>query len=1007
MEIRKVLESHAVTYTVQPDSYRDMLPFGNGKFGGFVYRPSHWEWVINHLDIDVQHGYQEGVAPADYWSRNDGTCPSWKDIMDAVRRKDLKRLQHIDKTAKDQPWRDRAQRLRKPDAKLAGQAAPGVVAAFVRLHPLGQGDAKTRQTLQLHRGTVTGRAKDNGAPYRLETLCDPDSDLILVHVRTAGKHMLPIEKIAFRRPDHALWIGKRTFSSSGNRVWLEYTFINRFRYAVMLEVDGPGVKIRRHADGFDLYPATSRDLTIRLACATCLDAPRPVALCRQLLSQSSDTAIRRRGRRYWKAFWQQCAVVRLGNDFLENLYYVSRYAFACSSGKGMRTSYKICGLYGLWTHDDFTIWGNGVFSDVNIEMAYQHVFSSNLLHHFQPFVDMVWAQRSGARYRARQMFKVEGAAYGTKWLCAGPWYCSLLWDYYLYSGDEQYLREKAYPIMQDVAEFYASLMQKDAQDRYFTFGSAPPERTNLLLDRQDTMGFAGYYKDVTIDLAFLKKLYGALIEAGEILGTAADRVAGWRDILKHFPEYPTGQTRYGKTIFEMAELNNPSLCYHPNTLAPVYPAGEFHLSSPPKLRRLAEATVRSCIDNAGGICWYTFNAPWAAAALARLGLGDEAEGMLHRWVIDTYTDPSGLVGREHGRFYIPFFRFEPRPSNAVLFEAFCGLVAAVNEMLIQTHQGVVFLFPALPASWRDASFERMRVPGAFLVSAERRGGEVVSVEIQSDKGGELKVHNIWGNKSVLIHGSGGSTRVNLAGKTHLTVSLRPGQTLRLRPASAPARVTPLKVDARGGPRERVATGGYRLFIGKDDRSRIIEAVDGFCFPKKTIDASRVPVLYCDYPQNLLFKLDFGAGDKTDYAACFNSPDPGDVCFARVLPDTVYNDAQRHGWVRTGHIRRVLRRGASDALTGTALRGKGKSVFRLFPGNGEFQVLVLHGGSGDELTVIEIPELGVCTHLKSPCGAVGIDGFGIRVPFSRPLDMNIRSTRSRHWQLSALLVKKHW
>ena len=62
-------------------------------------------------------------------------------------------------------------------------------------------------------------------------------------------------------------------------------------------------------------------------------------------------------------------------------------------------------------------------------------------------------------------------------------------------------------------------------------------------------------------------------------------------------------------------------------------------------------------------------------------------------------------------------------------------------MLLQSHTGVVRIFPAIPAGWEDVSFEKLRAQGAFLISAAKRNGAVVLVEIQSEKGGQLLLAN--------------------------------------------------------------------------------------------------------------------------------------------------------------------------------------------------------------------------------------------------------------------------
>jgi len=66
-------------------------------------------------------------------------------------------------------------------------------------------------------------------------------------------------------------------------------------------------------------------------------------------------------------------------------------------------------------------------------------------------------------------------------------------------------------------------------------------------------------------------------------------------------------------------------------------------------------------------------------------------------------------------------------------------------MLIQSHTGVVKLFPAIPAEWKDVRFTTLRAEGAFLVSAKMEKGEVTTIDILSEKGGELKIDNPYRN----------------------------------------------------------------------------------------------------------------------------------------------------------------------------------------------------------------------------------------------------------------------
>jgi alpha-L-fucosidase 2 len=73
---------------------------------------------------------------------------------------------------------------------------------------------------------------------------------------------------------------------------------------------------------------------------------------------------------------------------------------------------------------------------------------------------------------------------------------------------------------------------------------------------------------------------------------------------------------------------------------------------------------------------------------------------------------------------------------------------AVHELLLQSWGGVIRVFPAVPAEWKDASFRTLRAEGAFLVSAIRRSGKTVQATVTAEVDGELRLRNPFGKARV-------------------------------------------------------------------------------------------------------------------------------------------------------------------------------------------------------------------------------------------------------------------
>ena len=79
----------------------------------------------------------------------------------------------------------------------------------------------------------------------------------------------------------------------------------------------------------------------------------------------------------------------------------------------------------------------------------------------------------------------------------------------------------------------------------------------------------------------------------------------------------------------------------------------------------------------------------------------------------------------------------------------CGVPATINEMLLQSYEGLLRLFPVWPEN-QDARFENLRAYGAFLVSSAIKNGKVEFIKITSEKGRKCTIINPWIGKQVYI-----------------------------------------------------------------------------------------------------------------------------------------------------------------------------------------------------------------------------------------------------------------
>jgi alpha-L-fucosidase 2 len=94
---------------------------------------------------------------------------------------------------------------------------------------------------------------------------------------------------------------------------------------------------------------------------------------------------------------------------------------------------------------------------------------------------------------------------------------------------------------------------------------------------------------------------------------------------------------------------------------------------------------------------------------------DEFRTRAHPWSVDQSTVAEN--------------RFETQ--EIMQLDGTMAFATAIYEMLVQVRRGVVHIFPAVPAAWRDVSFSDIRVPGPFQVSACRRNGVLQEIKVRA------------------------------------------------------------------------------------------------------------------------------------------------------------------------------------------------------------------------------------------------------------------------------------
>jgi hypothetical protein len=260
-----------------------------------------------------------------------------------------------------------------------------------------------------------------------------------------------------------------------------------------------------------------------------------------------------------------------------------------------------------------------------------------------------------------------------------------------------------------------------------------------------------------LSLGLVRFLFKNMLVMSADLGVDAGRREKWRQIVDHLSAFPL-QERAGKTVFRYTEKG--MAWNNGNTLGiqHIFPAGAIGLDSDPKLLAISHnmiAAMKRWNDYNGFSSWYT--------ACVRVGYDPNVILKRLHEVCARHSLPNGLV-------YFGGGGIEG-----------CGGFAAVNEMLLQSHEGVLRFFPVWPKD-KDARFGKLLTVGAFLVSAELKKGVITGVKIVSEKGRLCTVQNPWPGRPVELTRNGKPAET-VAGE-RFTFTTANAEVIQLNPASA-------------------------------------------------------------------------------------------------------------------------------------------------------------------------------------------------------------------------------
>ena len=450
---------------------------------------------------------------------------------------------------------------------------------------------------------------------------------------------------------------------------------------------------------------------------------------------------------------------------------VTRYLTIAASRPGSQAM----NLQGIWNADIVPPWASNYTTNINVQMNYWATEVLNLSECHEPKIDLVRELADSGREAANALYGMEGwvthhntdlfrmatiageDAAWCWWPFGGVWMAQHLWQHWLYTGDEAFLRQTVYPVLRGAVQFVLDYLAEDRDGYLVTPPSTSPENkfllpgysfSQLLGEVSPGNRFSPNQEQVcavcrasTMDLALTRELFGNFAQAVGKLGLSDELVAKAQVALTKLYPFQIGRHGQLQEWDQDFEECTPGMG-HMSHLVTVYPTAVITARNNPALFAAAEKSFQRRRQHGG--LKHAWPGAWALCLAARFRDAEACAEITNS--VAGHMAASGLM------------------EGMKQIDAIMGWGAGIAEMLLQSHDGAIELLPALPMLWQRGSIRGMRARGGVTVDIAWEGNRLSEAMLTADRDGVYPVRS---------------------GAREVTMKLTAGQPVRLNGALQP------------------------------------------------------------------------------------------------------------------------------------------------------------------------------------------------------------------------------